>query len=150
MADAEIKSGKESSTTKAKTNRPWPRLKDKKGKHSVDAQREAGLADYLAAIQSDALIAEPMRVRAQNLWEQLKGVAGPSLRVPGAMPGPDGELLLAWGDDEHHFEAELIPGGPTEFFYANEKTKEVWSSEVDAGGPLDSETIRILRLFTGR
>ena len=52
--------------------------------------------------------------------------------VPGAIRGPDGQLMLSWDVNEHHLEMELFQDKPAEVFYRNRNTEETWGIFFDS------------------
>lgn len=104
---------------------------------------------YLSEISrgQNASISPQTASEARQIWYDLWAASGFALPVPAACTGPDARLMYAWDRDEHHFEIELIPGEPTELFYRNRQTGELWGEEYTVGHPLPQGTAAKLRLF---
>ncbi len=58
------------------------------------------------------------------------------LGVPTATPGPDGQLALTWRQGAQYFEVEIFEEGPSEFFFNDESTGEMFVCEYQPGGPV--------------
>ncbi|MBI2192385.1 MAG: hypothetical protein HYU36_10405 [Planctomycetes bacterium] len=110
---------------------------------------ERDLEDYLRSLEDEGFIPSSMRRSALKLWKTLEHLSGHCLTIPGAAPGPDGKLFLVWGEGEHHFEAELIPDNPIEFFYMNRGTNETWSGEAADENEVSHEIVEKLMSLWG-
>jgi hypothetical protein len=110
-------------------------------------RRVQGLIDYLDRITADSLVTPQMARLAWDAWNRASAATGNALRVPDACPGPDGALLYTWDRGEHHFELEIFPNAPAEFFYRNRHTGELWECEYVVGESLPSDVLARLQLF---
>jgi hypothetical protein len=110
-------------------------------------RRVQGLVDYLYQIEDQELITPRLARLAWDAWTTLSNSLGNALSVPDACPGSDGELLYTWDRDEHHFELEVFPDAPAEFFYRNRTSGELWGCEYTLGEPVPCEALDRLRLF---
>ncbi len=92
-------------------------------------------------------ISPPMIDLAWSAWIALRDATSPTLPIPDACPGPDGELLYTWDREEHHFEAEVFPSGAVEFFYRNRLTDELWEHDGMIDDPIPESVIAKMSLF---
>ena len=76
------------------------------------------------------------------LWEQNM-----NLPLPSACTGPDGQIMYSWDKNEHHFEVEILPNKPMEFFYKNRLTGELWGEVYILSEPLSNEVLEKLNLL---
>jgi hypothetical protein len=84
---------------------------------------------------------------AWNAWIIVWEATGFALPIPAACTGPDGQILYSWDNDQHHFELEIIPEQPAEFFYKNRGTGELWGEDYNIGDSLSNEACQRLKLF---
>jgi hypothetical protein len=110
-------------------------------------RRVQGLIDYLDRITADNLVTAQMAGLAWDAWDKLSVAADNALPVPDAGPGPDGQILYTWDREEHHFELEILPASPAEFFYRNRNSGELWEWEYVIGQPIPADVLAKLRLF---
>jgi hypothetical protein len=105
------------------------------------------LRSYLRAVSESGEISEETARLAWKGWTQLWLALPYALPVPDACPGPDGQLLYTWDQDEHHFELEIFPNGSGEFFYRNRTTGKLWGVDYVIGEQVPQEAIDKLKLF---
>ena len=84
---------------------------------------------------------------ARRTWLQAWEASLFKLPVPAACTEPDGKLLYTWDRGDHHFEVEFIPGKPTELFYRNRSSGELWSDDLAIDANLPQAAIVKMRLF---
>jgi hypothetical protein len=96
---------------------------------------------------SEPIVSKQTADLARKAWSLLWQETGYVLPIPSACTGPDGQILYSWDKGEHHFEVEIIPGKPMEFFYRNRKTGELWGEEYTLGDSLPAEAAKKLKLF---
>ncbi len=83
---------------------------------------------------------------ARMAWQTILD-AFSTMPVPAACTGPDGEMFYSWDRGRHHLELEIIPGKPSEFFYRDRETEDLWGEDYNVGDPLSAEALTKLRLF---
>ena len=108
----------------------------------ADAQ---SLADYLSRMVQLGDITHRTATLAWDAWNQFVQ-ADPALPPPNACPGPDGQLLFTWDDQEHHVELEIFPEGPAEMFYRNRSSGALWEYDFTIGDPIAQSVKDKLRL----
>ena len=114
---------------------------------AANLRRVQGLIDYLDRITADSRVSPELARLAWDAWNILSAATGNALPVPDACPGSDGELLYTWDRDEHHFELEIFPDAPAEFFYHNRHTGELWEADYTVGEAVSTDVLNRLRLF---
>jgi hypothetical protein len=110
-------------------------------------RRVQGLIDYLDRITAQSLVTPQMARLAWDAWNKLSVATENALPVPDAGPCPDGQLLYTWDRGEHHFELEILPASPAEFFYRNRSSGELWECEYVIGQPIPEDALAKLQLF---
>lgn len=100
--------------------------------------------NYLNDI-SKSLISKQTAILAEKVWWVVWASTNESIDVPSACTGPNGKLFYEWNRGVHHFEIEFIPDKPTELFYRNRETGELWNEEY-IEGPLSFEVKKRLVL----
>lgn len=80
---------------------------------------------------------------ARDVWQQLSA-AGASM--PNAGMVTPNHLILTWDKGELHFELEILPDAPMEFFYWNCTTGATWEYDWSIGTPLPDEAVEYLRM----
>ncbi len=102
-------------------------------------ERSRKLEDFLSmAVQRDEVKRETASLALQA-WRTMRTSVNGTLLVPDAGIGPDGEVLLVWKKDEHHFELEILPEGPGELFYINHLSNDMWEKEYHIGDNFPDE-----------
>lgn len=104
---------------------------------------------YLKGISEgrEPIVSKQTADLARKAWWLLWQETGYLLPVPSACTGPDEQILYSWDKGEHHFEVEIIPGKPMEFFYRDRKTGDLWGEEYTLGDSLPAEAVKKLKLF---
>ena len=106
------------------------------------------LADYLRDVRESGDISNDTGELAWTAWRILWEGMAKRLPVPDAAAGPNGELLYAWNEGEHHLELEIFPNAPAEFFYRNRSTGKLWERPYRVGDPVSMEVREHLSLFS--
>ena len=110
-------------------------------------ERAAQLQAHLIRIAEERLVTMDAALQAWRIWETLSAATHNALLVPDAAPGPDGQLLYAWDDREHHLELELFPDGRAEFFCRNRETGSLWGADFHAGDALPVDALKHLERY---
>lgn len=108
---------------------------------------EAPIENYLNDSKNMGLINQWVASLALASWLDLRAISGRMLPVPDACPGPDGQLLFAWDEGDHHLELEIFPESASEFFYRNRSTDELWGEEYELHMPVTPSALNKLSLF---
>jgi hypothetical protein len=114
---------------------------------AANLRRVQGLIDYLDRITANNQVTPQMAGLAWEAWNKLSVATENALPVPDAGPGPDGEILYTWDRGEHHFELEILPADPAEFFYRNRNSGELWECEYVIGQPIPEAALAKAQLF---
>ena len=115
---------------------------------AVNEVRAQRLNHYLASVRDAGEISADVAIRALSAWFTLRGAMLENLSVPDAAPGPEGQLLYAWNNVEHHLELEVFPNGPAEFFYLNRFSNDSWEDEFNVNTPVSQRVHDALSIFS--
>ena len=105
------------------------------------------LYHYLVSVRDAGDIDAKTASLAWIAWKRISDAMGEPLLVPDAASGPEGQLLYAWNQGEHHLELEIFPAEPAEFFYLNRSSNETWEEEYTVGNPVSQEAKARLNVF---
>lgn len=105
--------------------------------YSIELTRQQKLYHYLPDVKKAGEITSSTTKIAWEAWCSLYYFMDKRLPVPDAGTGPDGQLLYVWDKGMHHFEMEIFPDAPAEFFYLNRETDETWELDYIIGEPLN-------------
>jgi|GEM_PF-2922500 hypothetical protein len=106
------------------------------------------LNTYIARLRDEGIVSEAVAYHAWQVWQFFLRhfrTAKSDLLVPDATPGHNGELLLFWDRDEHHFEAEISPDLEVSLFYRNRTTGKIWGEDLVVDEALPAEVEEKLR-----
>lgn len=107
-------------------------------------------ARFLAYLHGVSSISSQTAELARQVWSDILKVTCCSMPVPSASTSPDGTMFFSWDRDDHHFELEVFPPDrPSELFYRNRATGELWGEDYKIGDNLSSDAIVRLNLIRG-
>ncbi len=105
------------------------------------------LKSYLAqAVREYGATQEVSRL-AWRAWVQMNRTMNDRLSVPNAHTALGGQILYTWDRGAHHFELEIFPDAPSEFFYLNRETDEDWDYIYNVGDQIADALVEKLSLF---
>lgn len=113
------------------------------------ARREEVLRSYLEQVRERGHVSADIAGAAWAAWQKLRDATDHQLMVPNAGAGPNGEILLSWDLEEHHFELELSPAEPPYYFYRNRVSGKTWGAEQAYHEPVPAAAVERLRTFKG-
>ncbi len=105
------------------------------------------LEKYLTDSKNMGLINQHVASLALASWLDLWAISGRTMPVPDACPGPDGQILFTWDENDHHLELEIFPESASEFFYRNRSTDELWGEEYELHMSITPSALNKLSLF---
>ena len=109
--------------------------------------RHAKLMEYFQFLYSRDQIALRTIADVKLILQLLDCVVSLELPEPDASAGVQGQILLDWELNEHHFELEIFPTGEGVFFYYNRVTKETWDDDYHIGDEISDKVQNYLRLY---
>jgi hypothetical protein len=84
---------------------------------------------------------------ARRAWRAILEASRFRMPVPAACTGPDGQMFYSWDRDRHHLELEITADRPSEFFYRDRETDELWGEDYNIGEPVSDEAVQKIGLF---
>jgi hypothetical protein len=89
---------------------------------TVSSGKTGFLNSYLNLLVQEGLVAKETADSAWQAWRDLDNYFLGELPVPGASPGPDGQILYTWDKGDHHLEIEFFACEPTTVFCMDRAT----------------------------
>ena len=112
-----------------------------------ERQPSSRLKSYLAQAVREYGASQEVSRLAWHAWIQMDRVMHNQLSVPNAFTAMGGQILYTWDKGPHHFELEIFPDAPSEFFYLNRETDEDWDCIYNVDAPITGALIEKLSLF---
>jgi len=107
----------------------------------------APLKSYLDQAVREYGATEQVSQLAWRAWVLMNRAMSNQLSVPNAHTAIGGQILYTWDRGAHHFELEIFPDAPSEFFYLNRETDEDWDYIYNVGDQMADALVEKLSLF---
>lgn len=123
------------------------RPQDRSFRHAEADPAELAWDEYLRKLAEPSGPLSLKRLREiERLWRALRGQVTVHLPPPYATATEDGEFVMTWDRDSHHFEIEILPDGKYEWFYLDRSSGESCGEEDHPLGTYSPEMISRLCL----